>query len=52
MTNKVTTAGLIVIGNEVLTGKVTDENTPFAVNELRQLGVELKQVNSINPQPV
>ncbi len=44
MTNRVTTAGLVVIGNEVLTGKVSDENTPFAITELRQLGVELKQV--------
>jgi len=50
MTNEVTTAGLIVIGNEVLTGKVTDENTPFAVNELRQLGVELKQVAIISDE--
>ncbi len=48
MTSEVTTAGLIVIGNEVLTGKVDDENTPFAINELRQLGVELKQVAIIS----
>jgi len=44
MTEAVKTAGLIIIGNEVLTGKVQDENSPFAVAELRKLGVELKQI--------
>ncbi len=41
------TAGLIVIGNEVLSGKVVDEHTPFFVRELRDLGVELKKVSII-----
>lgn len=41
------TAGLIVIGNEVLSGKVVDEHTPFFVRELRDLGVELKKVSVI-----
>ena len=29
------TAALIVIGNEILSGKVTDTNTPFLARELR-----------------
>jgi molybdenum cofactor synthesis domain-containing protein len=38
------TAALIVIGSEVLSGKVSDLNTPFMVDELRKLGVALKRV--------
>lgn len=33
------TARLVIIGNEVLSGKVQDENTPFLLRRLRQLGV-------------
>src|SRR5215831_13790451 len=32
-------AGIIVIGNEILSGKVTDTNAPFLARELRALGV-------------
>ena len=38
------TAAVVVIGNEVLSGKVTDENTPFLTRELRKLGVRLMRV--------
>ena len=38
------TAALIVIGSEVLSGKVSDLNTPFMVDELRKLGVARKRV--------
>jgi len=38
------TAGLVVIGNEILSGKVTDTNTPFLARELRSLGVSLERV--------
>ncbi len=34
------TAALIVIGNEILSGKVTDTNSPFLARELRALGVD------------
>lgn len=37
-------AGLVVIGNEILSGKVTDSNTPFLARELRGLGVTLQRV--------
>lgn len=37
-------AGLVVIGNEILSGKVTDTNTPFLARELRSLGVSLERV--------
>jgi molybdenum cofactor synthesis domain-containing protein len=33
------TARLIIIGNEVLSGKVQDANSPFLLRRLRQLGV-------------
>ena len=38
------TAALAVIGNEILSGKVTDTNTPFLARELRCLGVSLERV--------
>jgi molybdenum cofactor synthesis domain-containing protein len=38
------TAALIVIGNEILSGKVTDSNTPFLAREMRGLGVSLERV--------
>jgi len=41
------TAGLVVIGNEILSGKVTDANTPFLAKELRALGVDLRRVEVI-----
>jgi len=41
------TAGLIVIGNEILSGKVRDENSYFLSRELRALGIDLKRVSVI-----
>jgi len=41
------TAGLVVIGNEILSGKVADANTPFLARELRALGVTLERVTVI-----
>lgn len=38
------TAGAVIIGNEILSGKVRDENTPFLVDQLRELGVSLRRV--------
>jgi molybdenum cofactor synthesis domain-containing protein len=41
------TAGIIVIGNEILSGKVTDTNSPFMARELRALGVTLRRIVTI-----
>lgn len=37
-------AGLIVIGDEILSGKTADTNTPFLIAELRELGVSLVEI--------
>lgn len=38
------TAGVVVIGNEVLSGKVTEENAAFFIKRLRALGVRLREI--------
>lgn len=38
------TAAIIVIGNEILSGKVVDTNSPYLARELRALGVDLRRV--------
>src|SRR5437870_522164 len=38
------TAAIIVIGNEILSGKVIDTNAVFLTRELRTLGVTLRRV--------
>lgn len=37
-------AGIVVIGNEILSGKTIDSNSAFLARELRQLGVTLKRI--------
>ncbi len=37
-------AGIILIGDELLSGKVTDENATFLIRELRELGVQVRRV--------
>jgi FAD synthetase len=41
------TAGIIVIGNEILSGKTRDENALYLVRELRDLGVDVRKVSVI-----
>lgn len=41
------TAGIIIIGNEVLSGKTQDTNSHFLCVELRQLGVEVRKIVTI-----
>jgi molybdenum cofactor synthesis domain-containing protein len=41
------TAGIIVIGNEILSGKVVDTNSPFLTRELRRLGVTVRRILTI-----
>ena len=36
------TAGIVVIGNEILSGKVVDANSPYLCQELRPLGVDVR----------
>jgi molybdenum cofactor synthesis domain-containing protein len=43
----VPTAGIIVIGNEVLSGKVADANSPYLCRELRALGVDVERILTI-----
>ncbi len=38
------TAGLIVVGNEILSGKIADTNSTFLAQELRRVGVTLRRV--------
>jgi molybdenum cofactor synthesis domain-containing protein len=40
----VPSAAVVVIGNEILTGKFRDENGPFFVDRLRALGVDLVRI--------
>jgi len=41
------TAGILVIGNEILSGKTADENSVFLVRELRELGVDVRKISVI-----
>jgi FAD synthetase len=41
------TAGIVIIGNEILSGKVTDTNSPFLCRQLRDLGVEVERILTI-----
>jgi molybdenum cofactor synthesis domain-containing protein len=41
------TAGIILIGDEILSGKVQDQNARFLIDELRALGVALRRVVTI-----
>jgi len=38
------TAGIVIVGNEILSGKVTDTNSVFLARELRAVGAELGRV--------
>ncbi len=44
------TAALLVIGNEILSGKVRDTNSAFLAVELRKLGVDLERILTIPDQ--
>jgi molybdenum cofactor synthesis domain-containing protein len=41
------TAGIVIIGNEILTGKIQDENTPYLLRELRKQGVDVPRVHVV-----
>jgi molybdenum cofactor synthesis domain-containing protein len=41
---RTTTAAMVVVGNEILSGKVVDSNSPFLARELRKVGVALERI--------
>ena len=41
------TAGIIIIGNEILSGKVQDVNSYYLTCELRELGVDVQRISVI-----
>jgi molybdenum cofactor synthesis domain-containing protein len=41
------TAGILVIGNEILSGKVVDTNSPYLCQELYALGVNVQRVTVV-----
>lgn len=41
------TAGILIIGNEILSGKVVDTNSAFLARELRGLGVSVRRILTI-----
>jgi len=41
------TAGIVLIGNEILSGKVVDANASYLCRELRALGVEVRKITVV-----
>jgi molybdenum cofactor synthesis domain-containing protein len=41
------TASLVVVGSEILSAKVPDENGPWVAARLRELGVELRAIHTV-----
>jgi molybdenum cofactor synthesis domain-containing protein len=41
------TAAILLIGNEILSGKVEDENARYLIGELRELGVALRRIEVV-----
>jgi len=41
------TGGILIIGNEILSGKVTDTNSTYLCRELRALGVDVERIVTI-----
>ena len=46
-TKSLPTAGIVVIGNEILSGKIADTNSPFLCRELSFLGIRLERLITI-----
>lgn len=42
-----TTAAAIIIGDEILSGKFTDENGPFIIRRCRELGIDLRHISVV-----
>ena len=41
------TAAIVIIGAEVLSGKISDQNGPYLIQELRKRGIELTEIRTI-----
>lgn len=41
------TAAIIIIGNEILSGRIQDTNSPFLCKELFELGIRVKRISTI-----
>ncbi|HUS32425.1 MAG TPA: competence/damage-inducible protein A [Kofleriaceae bacterium] len=41
------TAGIVIIGDEILSGKFAEENAAFLIGELRALGVDLRRITFV-----
>src|SRR5215470_14642725 len=41
------TAGILLIGNEILSGKITDANAAYLCRELRLLGVDVRRITVV-----
>lgn len=47
MTNESLTSGIIIIGNEILSGRTDDKNINFLAKELFSLGIKLREVRVV-----
>ncbi len=45
------TAGILIIGDEILSGKVEDANAPYLLRELRHLGVAVRRIEVVPDVP-
>src|SRR5512134_4010000 len=41
------TAGIILVGNEILSGKIADANAAYLCRELRALGVDVRRITVV-----
>ncbi len=46
--SKVVTAGLLVIGDEILSGRTKDKNIGYTADYLTALGIDLKEVRVVS----
>jgi molybdenum cofactor synthesis domain-containing protein len=44
------TASVVIIGDEILSGKFVDENSPYLIRRLRELGVRVRRVAVISDE--
>ena len=44
---KTPTAGIIIIGDEILSGRTHDSNSNFIANELIKVGIKLEEIRII-----